>query len=95
MGKPHPLKRGGGPQGRRGPVRTCVACREEAGKAGLVRIVRRPDGSVGLDATGKEAGRGAYVHASGECLETARKRRSLDRALGASVPAEVWERLPG
>jgi len=80
--------------GKHRPVRTCVACRLEAGKAELVRIVRRPDGSVGLDATGKEAGRGAYVHASAECLETARKRRSLDRALGASVPAEVWGRLP-
>lgn len=80
--------------GKHRPVRTCVACRQEAGKAELVRIVRRQDGSVGLDATGKEAGRGAYVHTSGECLENARKRRALDRALGASVPAEVWERLP-
>jgi len=81
------VKRGGG------PVRTCVACREEAGKAELVRIVRRPDGSVGLDPRGKDAGRGAYLHASAECLEAARKRRSLDRALGATVPADIWERL--
>ena len=88
------MKRGGGPQGRRGPVRTCVACREEAGKAELVRIVRRPDGSVGVDRTGKEAGRGAYLHATRECMEAAQKRRSLDRALGATVPSEVWERLP-
>jgi predicted RNA-binding protein YlxR (DUF448 family) len=88
------VKRAGSPLGRRGPARTCVACREEAGKAELVRIVRRPDGSIGLDRSGKEAGRGAYLHASPECLETARKRRSLDRALRVSVPAEVWELLP-
>jgi uncharacterized protein len=91
------MKWGGGPQGRRGgrrgPVRTCVACREEAGKAELVRIVRRPDGSVELDLSGKQAGRGAYLHASRECLEAAQKRRSLDRALRATVPAEVWELL--
>jgi len=80
--------------GKHRPVRTCVACREEAGKAELVRIVRRPDGSVGLDRSGKEAGRGAYLHASGECVGTARKRRSLDWALGVTVPVEVWERLP-
>jgi hypothetical protein len=85
---------GGDPQVRRRPARTCVACREEAGKTELVRIVRRPDGSVGFDRTGKEAGRGAYLHASRQCLETARKRRSLDRALKASVPAEVWEHFP-
>jgi uncharacterized protein len=88
------MKWGGGPKGRRGPVRTCVACREEAGKAELVRIVRRPDGSVGLDRGGREAGRGAYLHASLECIEAARKRRSVDRALGVTVPAEVWERIP-
>jgi uncharacterized protein len=70
-----------------------VACREEAGKGELVRIVRRPDGSVGLDPSGKEAGRGAYLHGSRECLEAARKRRALDRALGATVPADVWELL--
>jgi uncharacterized protein len=88
------MRWGGGPQGRRGrPVRTCVACREEAGKGELVRIVRRPDGSVALDRSGKEAGRGAYLHGSRECLEAARKRRALDRALGATVPADVWELL--
>jgi uncharacterized protein len=76
--------------GKHRPARTCVACREESGKADLVRIVRRPDGSVGLDRTGKQAGRGAYLHASAGCLELARKRKSLDRALRANVPAAVW-----
>ncbi|HET9782006.1 MAG TPA: YlxR family protein [Candidatus Dormibacteraeota bacterium] len=76
--------------GRRGPVRTCVACRQEAGKAELIRIVRRPDGSIGLDRTGKAAGRGAYLHASDECQEVARKRRALDRALGAAIPSQLW-----
>lgn len=77
------------------PVRTCVACREEAGKGELIRVVRRPDGSVVLDPTGGAAGRGAYLHARAECIELARKRRSLDRALGASVHAEVWSELIG
>lgn len=73
------------------PSRTCVACRQEAGKAELIRVVRRPDGSVGLDRTGREPGRGAYVHASPECLDVARKRRLLDRALKAPAPPEVWQ----
>jgi uncharacterized protein len=84
------MRWGGGPQGRRGPVRTCVACRQEAGKAELIRIVRRPDGSIGLDRTGKEPGRGAYVHAAAMCLEASRKRRAMDRALGVPVPPELW-----
>jgi predicted RNA-binding protein YlxR (DUF448 family) len=72
------------------PVRTCVACRQEAGKAELVRLVRRPDGSVELDRTGRLSGRGAYIHPERTCLEVARKRRALDRALAATVPPELW-----
>ena len=78
---------------RHRPSRTCVACRQEAGKAELLRVVRRPDGTVARDRTGRMAGRGAYVHASTECLELARKRRALDRALGATTPPEVWGEL--
>ncbi|HEY3085932.1 MAG TPA: YlxR family protein [Candidatus Dormibacteraeota bacterium] len=72
-------------------TRTCVACRQEAGKGDLIRLVRRPDGSVEIDPGGRLSGRGAYVHATSECVEMARKRRSLERALGgASIPPEVW-----
>ncbi len=75
---------------RHRPVRTCVACRQEAGKAELMRLVRRPDGEIELDRTGRMPGRGAYLHAAAECVEAARKRRALERALGAPVPPQVW-----
>ena len=75
------------------PVRTCVACRQEAGKGELVRFVRRPDGTAARDQTGRMAGRGAYLHAESACIELAQKRRALDRALGATVPPEVWNSL--
>lgn len=78
---------------RRQPVRTCVACREEAGKLRLVRLVRRPDGGVVVDRTGRMPGRGAYLHPEPDCIETARKRRSVERALGAAVQPEVWSEL--
>jgi uncharacterized protein len=78
---------------RHRPVRTCVACRQEAGKAELVRLVRRPEGSIELDPTGRMPGRGAYLHAAAECVEAARKRRALERALGAPVPPEVWAQV--
>ena len=81
------------PKQRREPVRTCVACRREAGKGDLIRVVRRPDGSAALDPTGHAAGRGAYLHRSPECAEIARKRRNLERSLGATVPAELWPQI--
>jgi uncharacterized protein len=75
---------------RHRPVRTCVACRQEAGKADLIRLVRRPEGEIELDRTGRMPGRGAYLHAAAECVEAARKRRALERALGAPVSSRVW-----
>jgi hypothetical protein len=51
--------------------------------------VRGADGLVSLDETGRAPGRGAYLHATAECFELARKRKAVDRALGAAVPPEV------
>jgi len=81
------------PNPPREPVRTCVACREEAGKEALVRVVRQADGAAGVDRTGRAPGRGAYVHPNAGCLETARKRRALERSLRATVGPEVWAEL--
>ncbi len=78
---------------RRYPIRTCVACRTERQKRDLVRVVRAPDGTVDFDASGKAAGRGAYLCADGACWGTALKRRSLERALAVALPAELVARL--
>ena len=81
------------PKRRHEPVRTCVACRQEAGKGALIRLVRGPDGSAAMDTTGHASGRGAYLHRNQECIEIARKRRQLERSLGAAVPSELWSEL--
>jgi predicted RNA-binding protein YlxR (DUF448 family) len=46
-----------------------------------VRIVRTPTGSVVLDASGKQSGRGAYVHQDPACWTLALKRSTLAHAL--------------
>ena len=63
------------------PARTCVGCRQEAGKRALVRFVRGADGAVVEDATGRAPGRGAYLHDDPACRELATRKRSLERAL--------------
>lgn len=75
------------------PVRTCVACRQEAGKGSLVRFIRKADGGAAIDLTGRTQGRGAYLHRDPSCIEIARKKKALDRALKATVGAEVWAEL--
>lgn len=81
------------PRVRRQPQRTCVACRDVAGKRTLVRVVRTPDGTVELDSTGKKSGRGAYVHSSVDCVQKVVKTGGLSRALNAPVGTEVTDQL--
>jgi predicted RNA-binding protein YlxR (DUF448 family) len=78
---------------RRFPVRTCVACRTERQKREFVRIVRAPDGTVSVDATGKANGRGAYLCADGSCWTIALKKKAIERALSAPLPIELRGQL--
>ena len=78
---------------RRPPTRTCVACRTSRQKRDLIRVVRRPDGQVELDETGRAAGRGAYLCRDAACWKTALERGVLGRALETSLPAELRESL--
>jgi predicted RNA-binding protein YlxR (DUF448 family) len=70
-----------------------VACRQEAGKGSLVRVVRRADGAAALDVSGRAHGRGAYLHRDPRCIEIARKKKALDKALKAVVKPEFWAEI--
>jgi hypothetical protein len=75
------------------PERTCIGCRRKSGPAGLVRVARRPDGSL---AVGRgEPGRGAWLCAGSEsCFDAAVRRRAFSRALRGEVPGQelAWLR---
>jgi predicted RNA-binding protein YlxR (DUF448 family) len=88
---PPSVPTGAGPQAapgasnsdRRAPQRTCVGCRQARPKRELVRLVLAAEGPVQVDPTGKRNGRGAYIcrETGTTCLEQARKRKALTRAL--------------
>ena len=75
------------------PQRQCMGCRERKAKRDMIRVVRRTDGIISLDFSGKLNGRGAYVCPNPECLKKAQKTRALDRSLEAEIPEEVYLRL--
>jgi len=52
-----------------------------------------PEGRVYVDLTGKGQGRGAYVCDNIDCIELARKKDLLSKALKVEVPREVYEEL--
>jgi uncharacterized protein len=73
------------------PQRTCVGCRTVLAKRELIRLVRTPEG-VWIDFTGKQAGRGAYLHNQRSCWELGIKT-GLERALKITLSADDKERL--
>ena len=75
------------------PVRMCVGCQEMKNKKEMIRLIKTPEGTFMLDATGKKNGRGAYVCPSEECLQLARKNKGLERSFKQAIPAEVYESL--
>lgn len=75
------------------PIRTCIACHASSDKRTLVRFVRTVDGGVALDASGKAAGRGAYVCAESACFERACEKRLLGGRLRTKVGNDDYERL--
>ncbi len=78
---------------RKIPLRKCVACQEMKPKRDLVRIVKTPEDEVMIDLTGKKSGRGAYLCGDVKCFQTAKKNRSLDRALKHAVQEEIYDQL--
>ena len=73
------------------PMRRCIATGEQLPKKELLRIVRTPEGTLAVDATGKANGRGAYLKKDLEAVEKAKKNGSLARALEVKIPDEFWD----
>ncbi len=69
----------------------CVGCRQMKPKRELVRIVRDKDGNINIDLTGRSNGRGAYVCAETECIDTARRKKGLERAFGAEIDRGIYD----
>ncbi len=75
------------------PQRQCMGCRERKEKRQLIRVVRKTDGTVSLDFSGKVSGRGAYICPDPACLAKAQKSKALERSLEVPIPDEVYIRL--
>ena len=77
------------------PERSCVGCRTRRARRELVRIVLPTGAPACVDRTGHADGRGAYVCAVTplDCLEAARRRRALPRALRTTPERVDLDRL--
>ncbi|HCV00988.1 MAG: nucleic acid-binding protein [Dehalococcoidia bacterium] len=82
------------PAARREPQRTCIGCREAVGRRSLVRLVRVAEGGVAVEVPGQRlSGRGAYLHRSRSCWESAFQGATIGKALRMSPKAGDIEGL--
>lgn len=72
---------------RKEPQRTCIATREVRPAHELIRFAVSPEGEVVPDLRGKLPGRGAWVAARRDAVETAARRRLFARAFKAPATA--------
>lgn len=86
------MGRGGVSKDRQdGPERKCIATGEVNPKAGLIRFVAAPDGTVVPDLLGKLPGRGTYVTAERAAVQRAVDKNLFARGLKqqVKVPADL------
>ena len=74
---------------RKIPQRSCIGCGLKTEKKNLIRVVRKPDGTLVIDKKGKEPGRGAYICMETECLKEAIRKKAIERALGVSLSDDI------
>ena len=71
------------------PERRCAGCGRRVAKKELVRFTTIDAGGsralLVMDESGKAGGRGVYLCRRLECFETAEKKKSLQRKLGAPL----------
>lgn len=75
------------------PLRKCIGCGEMIAKKDMLRIIKTKDNEIKLDPTGKENGRGAYLHFNRDCFDQAVKSKGLERSFKMSIHADIYESL--
>jgi hypothetical protein len=72
-----------------GPLRRCIVTRERLPKERMIRFVVGPDRTLVPDVAATLPGRGIWLSASGDVIETARAQGGLGRAFARAVRGPV------
>ncbi len=75
------------------PQRMCIVTKEKTDKNKLLRIVKDNLGNVSVDESGKKNGKGAYITKDLEVLETAKKKKVLERVFEIENLSSVYEEI--
>ena len=75
------------------PMRMCIACREMKPKKEMLRVVKTADGEVFADASGKAAGRGAYICSAEACRKKLDDKKLLHKAFSTDISVEIYREI--
>lgn len=75
------------------PQRMCIVTHEKHDKKDLLRIVKSKEGDISVDLTGKKNGKGAYITKSLEVLETAKKKKVLERVFEIDNLDSIYDEI--
>ena len=74
------------------PQRRCVGCMESKDQGELIRLVKTPEGVL-INPKRDVPGRGTYLCKRIECLEKAKKKKSIAKALIDAMGEEQIDEL--
>ena len=74
------------------PMRRCCGCMQSKPKAELIRICGG-EGFAFIDMEDKGSGRGAYLCRDKKCVESARKKRGIQRSIRKEIRQDILEKL--
>jgi len=74
------------------PIRKCVACGDRKNKREMLRIVKNKD-KILIDPRGTLPGRGAYLCPDQLCIEKAKKKNALNKALKTSISDNFYNEI--
>lgn len=72
--------------------RRCIVCRKPQQQNEMLRIAKINKDFI-IDDKNKLGGRGAYICKNKECINTAIKKRTLNRAFKMQVDSSIYEKL--
>lgn len=74
-------------------MRMCLSCRIMKPKKELIRIVLTEENKATMDLTGKKNGRGAYICDDLQCLNKAKKSKSIERTFSIEHDDTIYNEM--
>lgn len=79
----------------RGPLRRCLITRVQAERGRMIRFVLAPDGTITPDLAARLPGRGLWLSAKADVLDTALRKGGLVRGFARIAPRPAADLPPG